>query len=91
MRSTVCNHYVKTEALVFAFVFTLSKELAYDIHQTRGQQLKLDKIKLFIKTFLSSKPRKHFNLTRVLSCLGADLHMLLMCRLKFKLIIHVNS
>ena len=39
-------------------------------------------MKLFIKSFLSSKPKKHFNLTRALSCLEADLQMLLICRLK---------
>ena len=39
-------------------------------------------MKLFIKTFLSSKPKKHFNVTRVLSCLEADLQMLLICELK---------
>ena len=37
-------------------------------------------MKPFIKTFLSSKPKKHFNLTRALSCLEVDLQML--CRLK---------
>ena len=41
----------------------------------RAQYLKFDKIKLFIKTFLSSKPRKHFNLSRALSCLDVDLHI----------------
>ena len=39
-------------------------------------------MKLFIKSFLSSKLKKHFNLTRALSCLEADLQMLLICRLK---------
>ena len=39
-------------------------------------------MKLFIKTFLSSKLKKHFNLTRALSCLEAYLHMLLICRLQ---------
>ena len=39
-------------------------------------------MKLFMKTFLSSKPKKHFNLTRGSSDLEADLQMLLICRLK---------
>ena len=38
-------------------------------------------MKLFIKTFLPSKPKKLFNLTRALSCLEADLQMLLICKL----------
>ena len=39
-------------------------------------------MKLFIKTYLSSKPKKHFNLTTALSCLEEDLQMLLIYRLK---------
>ena len=35
-----------------------------------------------MKTFFSSKPRKYFNLTGALSCLKADLHMLMVCKLK---------
>ena len=59
------------------------QEWTDDIDQKRGQKLKFDNIKPFIKISLSSAARKLFNLIRVLSCLEADLHMLLMCKLKF--------
>ena len=39
-------------------------------------------MKLFIKDFLCSKPKKHFNLTKALSCLEPDLQILLICSLK---------
>ena len=46
--------------------------------------MKFDEIKPFVKNFLYSKPRKHFNLTIALSCLKADFHVLLKCKLKLK-------
>ena len=50
-------------------------------------------MKLFIKTFLSSKPKKLFNLKEALSYLEADLQMLLIWKLKLSwpsMCIHSN-
>ena len=72
----------KKRSTRFCKFSTLFKDLADDIDQTRGQELKFDKKKLFIKTSFSSKSNKYFNLTRALSSLETNLQILLIFKLK---------
>ena len=72
----------------------LFKDLADDIDQTTYDQNryrpKSDKMKLFIKTFLSSKPKKRFNLSRAL-LLGSRFGNATDKKVEAKLVIYVYA